>query len=60
VHSASSPLQDLRCLAVVEKEEDQCLGGERTGGQVLKRALEAPVRQIAENSAVDGEMLDTS
>jgi chaperonin GroEL len=42
---------------VVEKEEDQCLGGERTGGQVLKRALEAPVRQIAENSAVDGEKL---
>ena len=28
-------------------------GDERTGIQVLKRALSAPARQIAENSAVD-------
>ena len=27
---------------------------ERTGVQILKRALEAPARQIAENSSVDG------
>lgn len=27
---------------------------ERTGIQILKRALEAPARQIAENSAADG------
>ena len=32
----------------------QCGGDERTGVQVLKRALEAPARQIAEKSAVDG------
>jgi chaperonin GroEL len=31
-----------------------CAGDERTGVQILKRALEAPARQIAENSSVDG------
>ena len=35
-------------------EEAKCEGDERTGVQILKRALEAPARQIAENSAVDG------
>jgi chaperonin GroEL len=44
----------LRCIGPVETEEKLCDGDERTGVQILKRALEAPVRQIAENSAVDG------
>jgi chaperonin GroEL len=44
----------LRCMAAVEEEEKSCEGDERTGMQILKRALEMPVRQIAENSAVDG------
>jgi len=44
----------LRCIAAVEEEEKLCEGDERTGVQILKRALEVPVRQIAENSAVDG------
>ena len=44
----------LRCTDAVTREEAQCDGDERTGVQVLKRALEAPTRQIAENSAVDG------
>jgi len=34
--------------------EAQCQGDERTGVQILRRALEAPARQIAENSAADG------
>ena len=29
-------------------------GDEKTGVQILRRALEVPTRQIAENSAVDG------
>ena len=29
-------------------------GDERTGLQILRRALDAPTRQIAENSGVDG------
>jgi chaperonin GroEL len=44
----------LRCIVAVEGEEAKCDGDERTGVQILKRALEAPARQIAENSAVDG------
>ncbi|AMN38500.1 chaperonin GroEL [Rhodoplanes sp. Z2-YC6860] len=44
----------LRCISVVEQEEAKCAGDERTGIQILRRALEFPARQIAENSAVDG------
>jgi chaperonin GroEL len=44
----------LRCTDAVSREEDRCAGDERTGVQILKRALQAPTRQIAENSAVDG------
>lgn len=44
----------LRCIDAVREEEAKCTGDERTGVQILKRALESPARQIAENSAVDG------
>ncbi len=44
----------LRSIAALETAEATCAGDERTGLQILKRALEAPTRQIAENSAVDG------
>jgi len=44
----------LRCIPAVADEETKCDGDERTGMQILKRALEVPTRQIAENSAVDG------
>jgi chaperonin GroEL len=44
----------LRAIEAVAQEESRCSGDERTGLQILKRALEAPTRQIAENSGVDG------
>jgi chaperonin GroEL len=44
----------LRTMAAVEREEGKCEGDERTGLMILRRALEVPTRQIAENSAVDG------
>ncbi|MGB8183339.1 MAG: chaperonin GroEL [Stellaceae bacterium] len=44
----------LRCVDAVAQEEMKCEGDERTGVQILKRALETPTRQIAENSAIDG------
>ena len=44
----------LRCTDAVAAEEAGAEGDERTGIQILKRALEAPARQIAENSAADG------
>ena len=44
----------LRCTEAVVSEEAKCAGDERTGLQILRRALEAPARQIAENSSIDG------
>jgi chaperonin GroEL len=44
----------LRAIETIECEEAKADGDERTGLQILRRALEAPTRQIAENSAVDG------
>jgi chaperonin GroEL len=44
----------LRCVKAVGDEEARSEGDEKTGVQILRRALESPVRQIAENSAVDG------
>ena len=44
----------LRASAAVLAVEAECSGDERTGAQILRRALEAPARQIAENSAADG------
>ena len=44
----------LRAIEAIEREEGKFEGDERTGLQILRRALEAPTRQIAENSAVDG------
>ena len=44
----------LRVIEAVQGAEAQCSGDERTGLLILERALEAPTRQIAENSNVDG------
>ena len=44
----------LRAIDAVEVEEAKCDGDEKTGLRILKKALEAPTRQIAENSALDG------
>ena len=44
----------LRCCPAVDALAEKCVGDERTGVQIFRRALEAPTRQIAENSAADG------
>jgi chaperonin GroEL len=44
----------LRALDDVDREAEACSGDERTGVLILKRALETPTRQIAENSGFDG------
>jgi chaperonin GroEL len=44
----------LRLIDAVNAEEAKCTGDERTGLSILRRALEAPTRQIAENSTMDG------
>jgi chaperonin GroEL len=44
----------LRAIPAVEAEAAKVEGDERSGVQILRRALESPTRQIAENSGVDG------
>jgi chaperonin GroEL len=44
----------LRAIDAIEREAAACEGDERTGVLILRRALEAPTRQIAENSVIDG------
>ncbi|MEX2481663.1 MAG: chaperonin GroEL [Gammaproteobacteria bacterium] len=44
----------LRCTGAIAAAEAEAHGDERTGLEILRRALSAPTRQIAENSAVDG------
>jgi chaperonin GroEL len=44
----------LRAIPAVEAEAATANADERAGMLILRRALEAPTRQIAENSGVDG------
>ena len=44
----------LRAIPAVEREAAACDGDERTGVLMLRRALDAPTRQIAANSNADG------
>ena len=43
----------LKAIPAVEAEAAKYTGDQRTGIQILKKALETPARQIAENSAAD-------
>jgi chaperonin GroEL len=43
----------IRVAPVVSRLEEELEGDERTGVQILKRALEVPARQIASNSGFD-------
>jgi chaperonin GroEL len=43
----------LRAIPAVENEAAKFTGDQRTGVLIVKKALEAPARQIAENSAAD-------
>jgi chaperonin GroEL len=43
----------LRAIPAVEKEASRWAGDQHTGVMILKKALEGPARQIAENSAAD-------
>lgn len=47
----------FRAVEVLEKLEDELEGDERTGVTILKKALEMPIRQIAENAGLDGAIV---
>jgi chaperonin GroEL len=51
---AGGGLALLRTIPALAAVEAEATGDERTGIQILRRALEAPTRQIAENSSTDG------
>ena len=44
----------VNAIPAVEKLVAELSGDEKTGAQIIAKALEAPVRQIAENAGVDG------
>lgn len=47
----------LRCQEAVNKVVKKLEGDERIGAEIVLRALEAPIRQIAENSGMDGAVI---
>jgi chaperonin GroEL len=47
----------LRCIPAVETLTGKLKGDEKLGGEIVARALEKPVRTIAENSGVDGAVV---
>ncbi len=47
----------LRCREAVEKARAQAKGDEKIGVDIILYALEAPIRQIAENGGIDGAVV---
>jgi len=47
----------LRCREAVEKARGQAKGDEKIGVDIVLNALEAPIRQIAENCGIDGAVV---
>jgi len=47
----------LRCMASAQKVADSLKGDEQLGAEIVIRAMEKPVRTIAENSGVDGAVV---
>ncbi len=47
----------IKAIASVEKLLDETIGDEKTGVQIVLKALEAPVRQIALNCGLEGSVI---
>jgi chaperonin GroEL len=47
----------LRCVPAVEEQAAKLRGDERLGAEIVARALEKPVRTIAENGGTDGAVV---
>ena len=47
----------LSCIPALKKLVDTLEGDEKTGAQIILKACEAPVRQIAANAGVDGSVV---
>ena len=47
----------VNAIPAVEKLIARLSGDEKTGAQIIAKALEAPIRQIAANAGVDGSVI---
>ena len=47
----------VNAIAAVEKLVNKLSGDEKTGAKIIATALQAPIRQIAENAGVDGSVV---
>jgi len=47
----------LRAISAVEETRGKLRGDEKAGADIVMRALEAPIRQIADNSGVNGSVV---
>jgi len=47
----------VNAIPAVEKLTGELSGDEKTGAQIIAKALQAPIRQIAENAGVDGSIV---
>ncbi len=47
----------VNAIPAVEKLVAKLAGDEKTGAQIIAKALQAPIRQIAENAGVDGSIV---
>ncbi len=47
----------LRCKDAVTAAIDSCKGDEKIGAEIVLRALESPLRQIADNAGIDGSVV---
>ena len=47
----------VNAIPAVEKLVAKLSGDEKTGAQIIVKALQAPIRQIAENAGVDGSVV---
>ncbi|MGN0728998.1 chaperonin GroEL [Treponema sp.] len=47
----------IEASKVLDADKENLTGDEKVGFQIIKRALEEPIRQIAENAGVDGAVI---
>ena len=47
----------LACIPEIKKLAEKLEGDEKTGAQIVLRAIEEPVRQIAKNAGLDGSVI---
>jgi len=55
--SAGGSVALLRCAMALESSITQLSGDEQIGAQIVRRAIEAPLRQLCQNAGVEGALI---